>query len=353
MTNNSILFVPTNGVGLGHLTRTLAVARRLKKVTTDRECIIFTTSPAVHLIKQEDMLGYHLPSSELFKGKITPRDWNHQMSVHLQLIINQHQPSTIVFDGAFPYAGILSGIKNKNIVKVWVRRQINKQHPNYEKLLQKEKDFKYVVVPGEIGQKQENSNINQYFHSNPVVYLDHEELLTKEQVRKYFNIPDGDKVLYIQLGAGKINDIFSPIQFILEELCTLDNTFIILGESPLGERLNIDGENMITIRDFPNSRYFNGIDLAISASGYNSVSELVYFQVPTIFIPNQSTRADDQLMRAKLAEEYGPFISLQDLNKESFHHAVKRLLFNREFFDQRNKSFTNGAEEIATFLSNI
>ena len=55
---NKILFMPTNGCGLGHVTRTLAVARRLKEMHPNVEIIFFTTSFALNIIQKEGFLSY-------------------------------------------------------------------------------------------------------------------------------------------------------------------------------------------------------------------------------------------------------------------------------------------------------
>ena len=40
------------------------------------------------------------------------------------------------------------------------------------------------------------------------------------------------------------------------------------------------------LTDYPNSRFFMGIDGALTATGYNTVHELSYFNVPSIYVPD-------------------------------------------------------------------
>lgn len=352
MNNQGILFMATNGAGLGHLTRSLAIARRIKKKFPEEDVIMLSTSPAMHLVKQEGILGYHLPSIDLYNGKIRSSQWNEQLSIHLKLILNQHNPQMIVFDGAFPYTGILSGVKNRSIKKIWVRREINQRHPNFEKLKEKEQHFNYIIIPSELGDDPIKENSGKYFHSHPVIFLDRKELLSRQQVRQMFHIPKNDKVIYIQLGAGAINDIQTPVNFIIDTLKKLDHVFIILGESPIGDRFNVLGKNITTLRDYPNSRFFNGVDLAISASGYNSTAELMYFGVPTLFLPNSNTKADDQMKRAQNAVQFGSAHLLDQLTEASLIKSVKHLLNQTKERDAL-LNIRNGADEIADFLVNL
>ena len=64
---NSIVFFPTNGVGFGHFTRTLAIARRLKKIDSSLEIVFITTMPTPPL-SDEGFLTYHLPSQVWVRG---------------------------------------------------------------------------------------------------------------------------------------------------------------------------------------------------------------------------------------------------------------------------------------------
>ena len=57
----SIVMFPTNGVGFGHFTRLLSIARRIKKLDEEVEVIFFTTMPTLHLLKREGIPAYHLP----------------------------------------------------------------------------------------------------------------------------------------------------------------------------------------------------------------------------------------------------------------------------------------------------
>jgi UDP-N-acetylglucosamine:LPS N-acetylglucosamine transferase len=81
---------------------------------------------------------------------------------------------------------------------------------------------------------------------------------------------------------------------------------------------------VFTLRDYPNSRYFAGVDLAITAAGYNTFHELLYLGVPSILIPNQETRTDDQVARSLAAEQAGAAIVV--LNQESIATAISRGL---------------------------
>ena len=57
---NCVVMFPTNGVGFGHFTRMLALAKQMKKQDTDLEIIFFTTMPTLHLLKPYGIAAHHI-----------------------------------------------------------------------------------------------------------------------------------------------------------------------------------------------------------------------------------------------------------------------------------------------------
>lgn len=352
---DAILFMPTNGAGLGHLTRTLAIARRVKRIDSEKEIIFLSTSPAMHLVLNEGFLGYHIPSKMVCPSDMTANQWNNLLKTHLKYILNLHDIKTVVFDGAYPYAGLITTMKEfENVRKIWVKRgQAKNNTEDIRK--EKEKYFDKIIIPGEIVENKRFLSGDKYFNSNPIIYLDKEELLDRDEVRRMWNIPDNKKLVYVQLGAGNIDDINSTLGMVMNELKKREDVIIVLGESIIGKRLNIDLDNLIIIRDYPNSRYFKAFDLAISAVGYNTFHELLYFNVPSIFIPNMKTKTDDQLGRAKYAEKFGAAIILENVCQESIQNAIHTALKTENNINMKENSLKveikNGAEEVAKHIS--
>nr|WP_243153534.1 glycosyltransferase [Senegalia massiliensis] len=190
---------------------------------------------------------------------------------------------------------------------------------------------------------------------NPVIYLEKTELLSKEEVRKKLQIPKGYKIVYVQLGAGNIDDINSTINKVLKILEQKEDVYIVMGESIIGKRLNIFQDRLLVIRDYPNSRYFKAFDMAISATGYNTFHELMYFGVPSIFIPNTNTKTDDQLARAKKAAMAGAAKVIEEVADQTLTENIDYVLNpsnNLKMKENCKKLIdTNGADEIAEFIS--
>ena len=351
---NAILFVPTNGAGLGHLTRLLAIARRVKRIDPSKKIIFHTTSSAMHLILQEGFLGYHLPSKMLFPKEMSAKQWNAMLRDHLETVIGIHQPETIVFDGAFPYAGLVASMRKKDgLRKIWVKRGQHKEG-KAELVESKEAEFDEVYVPGEAGGENSMRKEGIKTYCEPVLYLDREELKDRESVRRQWNIPEGMKMVYVQLGAGKINDIHSTISILLNELLKREDVFVVIGESIIGNRMDLKMERVLTLRDYPNSIYFNAFDLIVTATGYNTFHEVMYFGVPSILIPNENTKTDDQVARAMIAGNAGAAIVLRDPGAADFEKAIHDALDVENNQAMRKSALSlvkeNGAQQMAEMI---
>ena len=117
-----IVMFPTNGVGFGHFTRMLAVAKRMKEQDPNLEVIFFTTMPTLHLLKPYDIPAHHIAGAKYFKG-MTSEEWNGLLEEELSVCFETHRPSMFIFDGAFPYRGMLRAIQGRqSLTKIWMRR---------------------------------------------------------------------------------------------------------------------------------------------------------------------------------------------------------------------------------------
>ena len=354
-----MLFMPTNGAGLGHLTRLMAIAKRVRQNRPEIEIVFYSTSIAMPLIMQEGFIGYYLPSKSQLPATTTNHQWNQLLRNQLDTILDLHTPNTLVFDGTFPYEGLVSAMNDaKGLRGVWIQRG-ERREKSRDMVAGMEKYFDLTIIPGEAGVASEEP-VKRIFKTDPIIFLDKSELLDRGTARKLLMAPEASKIVYIQLGAGNINDTSSTIAILLSVFKKRDDIHVVLGESLIGKRLDIAIENGIVLRDYPNSRYFNAFDLVVSAAGYNSFHELMYFGVPTIFIPNEQTVTDDQVARAKRAENAGAAIVV----RESLLDEEKRDAFERGIGKMVEKRFTqkmrktaselvkkNGADDIVKILS--
>ena len=346
-----IVLFPTNGVGFGHFTRMYALAKRLRKQSPNTEIVFFTTMPTLQILYNEGFSTYHLAGRKKHR-EMTASEWNAMLEENLSLVLNQHKPKMFIFDGAFPYRGMLNAIRSRDrIEKVWVRRGMFRKGSNIP--VDSIEHFTSIVRPGDGVDVDEHLQVEVPMQSHtvsPMLLMDHDELLTKQQARSRLNLPNDSKIIYVQLGAGRINDIDSEIRLTVDALLKHEGVHVVIGESMLGERIFFEHPRVQLLRDYPNSMYFKAFGASIQAGGYNSFHEMRTFGLPTLFYPNMNTGMDDQLARCNIALSEGWGLVLKERTEASIEHSVEALL---ELQVPRNPpQLPNGADELATLLLN-
>jgi hypothetical protein len=329
-----ILFMPTNSGGLGHLTRLLAIARRLKTNPRVNEIIFLTTSAALDVPRQEGFLAYYYPPWDQVSDKVPAKGWRDSLQGLLEMILRNHGVNVFVFDGVNIDLGIANAIvRRKNLVKIWVKRGMLKEGLE-DRFSESERYFDLRLVPGELGQKSIAQDSAGRIVVPPMVFLDRDELLPRQDVIEQLGLDPSKKTIFVQLGAGNINDINMQSEIIIETARQFSDIQLVLAESLVSHSRLTYFTDVVTIRDYPLSRYYQGFDIAISAAGYNTVIELGYFGVPSIFIPNLETGADDQLGRAMIAQQTGMGTVLNPLKAHGLKQCLEELLddtHNSEF----------------------
>jgi UDP-N-acetylglucosamine--N-acetylmuramyl-(pentapeptide) pyrophosphoryl-undecaprenol N-acetylglucosamine transferase len=346
-----IVLFPTNGVGFGHFTRMYALAKRFRKQSPNTEIVFFTTMPTLQILYNEGFSTYHLAGRKKHR-EMTASEWNAMVEENLSLVLNQHKPKMFIFDGAFPYRGMLNAIRSRDrIEKVWVRRGMFRKGSNIP--VDSIDHFTSIVRPGDGVDVDEHLEVEIPMQSHtvsPMLLMDHDELLTKQQAQSRLNLPEDSKIVYVQLGAGRINDIDSEIRLTVDALLKHEGVHVVIGESMLGERIFFEHPRVQLLRDYPNSMYFKAFDASIQAGGYNSFHEMRTFGLPTLFYPNMNTGMDDQLARCNISQSEGWGLVLKERTEASIEHSVEALL---ELEVPRVRpQLTNGAGELATLLLN-
>lgn len=142
-----------------------------------------------------------------------------------------------------------------------------------------------------------------------------------------------DKTLYVTGGSRGAQIINKVIFDSLDELTKNYNVIHQTGE------LDFEKSKKFKFKNYKSYKFltpdqvaqiYSKADIVISRAGANTVAELGYLQIPTIFIPIPWTRYDEQNKNAKLAEEigYGKIIHQNKLTKESLLKALEETKFN-------------------------
>ena len=354
---NSIIMFPTNGVGFGHFTRMLAVAKRMRRLDPKIDIVFFTTMPTLHILQREGFPAYFLPGRKKIEG-MDASTWNSISEELLANVISIHNPKAFIFDGSYPYRGMLNAIKRRpEILKIWMRRgtfKIGKSNVPVDSF----EHFDLLVSPNDSIKDVQNADFQiPLVHCDPIILLDHEDLLPGNVLRRRLGIPEDAVVGFVQLGAGQINDIFSDISLVVQSIIELGG-FVVLAESLIGNRVELENfENIRVIRDYPTSQYYHSFDFAVIAGGYNSYHESINFSLPSICIPNSKTGMDDQSKRAGAAEKIGAMLVVENCTRPKMLTALEKIM-NPDKRAQMKESCNelrtpNGADQIAAHILDL
>ena len=323
---NCVVIFPTNGVGFGHFTRMLALAKHMKKEDPTLEIVFFTTMPTLHLLKPYGIPAHYISGSPYF-DEMSTLEWNGLLEEELAICFEAHRPKQFIFDGAFPYRGMLRAIKARpHLDSIWMRRGTFRRGKSIP--VDSISHFDLIIHP-EDSIAMQSSEVEHDVPSitcPPITLIEPSEQMSKSQARRRLELPQDATVVYVQIGAGEINDINSEVRLTVDALTKREDVHVVLGESMLGERFDIDLPRVHLLRDYPNSLYYNAFDCSIQAGGYNSFHEVRRYGLPTLFYPNLFTGMDDQLARCLVSVEEGWGQVLEKRDEKTITAAIDELL---------------------------
>ena len=352
---NCVVIFPTNGVGFGHFTRMLALAKHMKNEDPALEIIFFTTMPTLHLLKPYGIPAHYISGSPYF-DEMSTIEWNGLLEEELAICFEAHRPKQFIFDGAFPYRGMLRAIKARpHLDSIWMRRGTFRRGKSIP--VDSISHFDLIIHP-EDSIAMQSSEVEHKVPSitcPPITLIEPSEQMSRSQARRRLELPQDAIVVYVQIGAGEINDINSEVRLTVDALTKRENVHVVLGESMLGERFDIDLPRVHLLRDYPNYRYFKDFDFAVMAGGYNSFHEAIQASMPTICLPNMKTGRDDQLARVIVAEEAGCMVVIRERNRKIIQAAIDRIV-ESEVREMMKNNFQllrreNGATQVADWIS--
>lgn len=349
-----VLLVSDNGAGLGHLSRLMAIGRRLP---ADLQAVIATQSYGLPVAHQEGFLTEYIPSRKVLDVP-QPR-WNEFLSDRLAHLVDLHRPVVVAID-CVPHDGIVeAAAQHSGPAWVWIRRPMWRRGVGAQ-WIRRGAAFDAILEPGEFAAAADEGltveDRDRVRTVEPITFLDPAELLDRESARAALGVAPDRPAVLLQLGAGNINDISSPVARMAK---FLDHRGfqVVLAESTIATRPLPAVPGTHVVRVYPVSRYLRGFDLVVAASGYNSFHELIGFGVPSVFVPNTRTGLDDQVARARYAAAAGAALIIEDPDTDDVEQVLSRAADPdvRTALARRcaEVGFGNGAQAAATWLREL
>jgi hypothetical protein len=119
-----LMLIATTEEGLASIERCASIAKGWMEGDAKREAVILSTSDAVSHVAPEGCSVYTLPDPKL-ELSITTSNWNQICANMLVTLMDSHRPIAFIFDGPYPYSGILKAMS----MRPWIDAHWIRSHP--------------------------------------------------------------------------------------------------------------------------------------------------------------------------------------------------------------------------------
>lgn len=317
-----ILFATSNGAGLGHISRLMAIAHQLPNKRTYE---ILTLSTAYRQAAEPGMTVHYFPSREA-SGESSAL-WNKHFRAYLLRLVASSRPRVVVFDGTWVYAALTDICRAHGIPVVWVQRGMWRAEVDHGSIQRHDaaRVADHVIVPGDYA-GNEKVDVGKKIlpdYVGPIVMTTRDDLLARDEACAALGLDSSRRYVMLNLGGGSISDPASLAYRCRELLHALSPDFTpVQVVSPLA----VSGESVpgvLRISAYPVMPHVNAFEFMICAAGYNSAQEAASLGVPAILVPNAKTRTDDQVRRARELTARGLCFIAED--EPSLREALGRI----------------------------
>lgn len=316
----SVLLVTSNGWGLGHLVRQLAIAGRLP---VGVRCTIFTLSQAAAVAARPD-LEYAPSYTQPWLGK---GEWNGgYLRDRIVAIAEEVSADVIVYDGVVPYVGLLEALSLLPAERVWMRRGLWSKGARTAPL-RASSWFDLILEPADLGASHDHGptarrtdaeRVGVVTDANPATAFN------REMAARRLGLDPSRPALLMNIGSSAVDDL----DLVAEVAQRFPDWQLVTTKDELGRTRDV-GDVHVLSGVFPLHPYLKAIDLAVSSVGYNAAHELVAMEVPTIFVPAPTT-TDDQYARAMAIAEEGAGWAVTDSSASSLAVLLACVLADEE-----------------------
>ena len=317
-----VLFIPSNGVGVGHLTRLLAIARRM-----ERKAVFASQAPALQVIRDFGFAAEYIPSHAAVGGDFDA--WDAWFGAEIGRVADAYDPALTVFDGNHLTPGLIHAVASRRDCRLaWVRRGMWARTTS--RFLANATWCDLVIEPEDLAGARDDGATSLLRHQvhtvDPIRLLDPAELPDRRSAAKVLQLDPGRPACLLQLGSGHNRDLLSLLDRIIQDLRRHPNLQIAVAEWVTGSVPLSLWPEVTVLRGFPVNQYVRAFDFCVSAAGYNSFHELIAYRVPTIFLANRSPDMDDQYGRAKFAQDNAAAFEISDSELGEFPDLVAMMM---------------------------
>lgn len=354
------LFVVTNGVGLGHLTRLLAVAKAIRSRPGPPVRVVFWCfSRAAHLLADN---GFEVITRQT-AGHLDadPNTWASWEQADLVGFCLAERPLAVVHDGSMIDPTLAHALRSPgcgDTALVWIRRAMWQAHAD-PSVLDGAQYCDLIIEPGDLAEELDRGPTTHYRpphqgfslfrRTDPVTLVNEGDLLSRRQARQALRITSRRTCL-ISLGGSALS-AHGGLTGLLAGAAKRNGVALFWAQSPLADPNAISSSFDYCRAVYPLGQYLAAFDGVISAAGYNSFHEtMLLSQAPVLLAPTIHQRLDDQNARAQHAANKGWADLLPDKDPACWPILVHEFLAKVKKKSTVSRALTPkpGADQIAS-----
>ena len=318
-----VIFFSSNGIGLGHLTRQMAIARRCADWV---EPIFVTMSQAVSIVSDYGWLCEYIPHHHGLACSFN--QWNTFLEREIAEVLAFYRAEAFLFDGNVVYPGLAQALRRSpDCWRMWCRRPMWRPDTGAESIANG-RVFDLIVEPkdvaGEFDTGPTRKDVERTHSVGPIRFLDTNEQLSRRRAREELGIENTTLAVLLQLGAGNNRRSNDAHEAILSYFAALPHIYARLLQWPISNRRG-SGASVRPLRAYPVARLLRAFDATVSAAGYNSFHDIVANRMPAVFVPNENPMMDDQLARAHHAAVNGYGLVIRESNPYEVAETLDQL----------------------------
>lgn len=288
----SILLITSNGFGMGHLVRQLAIASAMP---ADVRCTLMTLSQAAPVAAAAGAVLEYCPSytSPWLHKRAWHRGYLRERIVALAMEV---QPDVIAFDGVVPYPGLLDALRRLPARRVWFRRGVWRADAATAPLAYSG-FFDLIIEPGDLGHPRDHgptSHRSDATRIGVITQAGPAAMQPREDAAERLGIDPERPALLFNVGSNAIPGLAN----VQRDVAAGGTWQVLTTKDALGRARSGDDSIRPVTGLFPLHPWLSAIDLAVTSVGYNAAHEFIAAGVPTVLVP-ATNATDDQRARAE------------------------------------------------------
>jgi predicted glycosyltransferase len=301
-----VLLFANDGLGAGHLARTLAIARALRRKVKSLELMLATTSEADALLAAEPIATVRWPSP------LTARQSGWSDTVRravaarvMRGVIEGFRPELLITD-TFPSGphGELGGLVLEVPRRALVRRSVRAERAAEGTPGAGLSDYELAIVPDDPGEHCTETLAIPAVRVPPITLFEAHEGIERDAARARLGLDREGKLILVCSGGGGDPDAAAQAGRVAEAIARIPGgPSPVLALGPLA-RTRTAMKGIRQVQETPLQPLLAAFDGAIAPAGYNLAHEVAKAGVPLALFA-MPRPYDDQAGRAARFEEAG------------------------------------------------